>query len=460
MTNKITQALPSLESFDEGTAEVLDHTDALDYSSSEADAYAREATIDGRDLETQADAIEGGLNDIASVESLLEAIESARDVGLEMGSAQFMQIHLHSLQSRYGIDDLNCAVPALESFQDRRARLATSISCESIKETVAKIWAWIKEQFQKFMQMIKDLFRKVTKSLDFVYDDADKLKQEVRRNKFDGGEKIDLGRAARKISLEGKVSADFTSALNTVGELSRVGEETLARIRKDVLDTTRLRWGDLKDSETAHSAFNKEVPVPAGFTLVKEGSPFTFSAAGALNLHSSKRLPGDRFVLVGSFGANNSEEMTPIGGTPMRARAFVQADASVADVDSTVVALSSTEVFTLCQRLQKTVASLKTAREAVEQHMEATRRAIDELANSSEAKFDNSALARKVGTFLYQRTALYGGNLFRTIDNVAFDVCVGYLAYGKRSAAAAEAKRKAENNAVPTPAPRALPASV
>lgn len=430
--------LPSLESFDEGSATALDHTDTVDYTEATANAYAREAAADGRDLDRQIDALEGGYSDVATLESLIEALEDARDVGLESGSAQFLHLHVGPIQQRYGINELETAIPAMECFHDRRARLATSITMESIQETLLKVWAWLKEQFVKFMTAIKDLFRKVTKSLDLIADEADALKQKVRRMKFDGGEKFDLGRAGRQLVVDGEITKDFTSPLNTVGQLSRVAEETLQKIHEDAVAAVRYRWGD---KEVGGPRFTKEVPVPAGFTQAKGAKEFIFSTQDALNVYVSKPLPGDRFVVIGTFGEDNQPSRWDSSRNAMvHGRVGVESIPTAPEADLTVTALSASEVFSLCQRLQKTVASLKTARQVVEDNMEKTRRAIDELAKNGDEKFTSSEMARKVGTFIYRRSALYGGNLFRVIDNVAYDVCRGYLTYAKRSAALAEKK--------------------
>jgi len=123
----------SLESFDDESA-VLGHTDAV------ASAYAEEQVLDGRDRELLEDQLKAAEADHETLANLASAVEGERDVGLEAGSAGFMQLTLASIQKRHGIDEnvqTHAAMPSLECFDGRMARVATSLSLESVRNTQA-----------------------------------------------------------------------------------------------------------------------------------------------------------------------------------------------------------------------------------------------------------------------------------------------------------------------------------
>lgn len=423
--------LPSFESVDEAADLALGHTDEFDYSSSEADQYAHEQNVFGRELDRQQDLVEGGTQDLASLESLANAIDEARELGMEMGSAQFMHIHLNNVQTRYGINEIETAAPSMECFQERRARIATSASLESVKETAQKVWAWIKEQFAKFIEMMKKFYHELTKSLDFIHAEADKVKNTARRLKFEGGAKIDLGRTARKICYEGKLTKDYQTHFQTMLKLTRVSEETFKRIRQEVLDG--IAGGK-------NTNFDREVPIPAGFIVVRQGQGFSFNPDEAVNVHASPLLPGDRHVLVQTFYDENrpstmTSEQNPVS---IQGRVFtVHSDEHKLD-DTTIEALSSQEVFQLCQGVQQTVNGLKKERDAMLNHMEETRRKIDDHFAQLADEAGVGGTLQKMASWHMKRITLYGGPLHRHCEKVAFDVLTGYLSYAKRSIAHAE----------------------
>ena len=427
--------LPSFETVDEAADLALGHTDEINYSSSEADAYAQEQNAIGRDLERQQDLIEGGTQDLASLESLANAIDAAREIGMEMGSAQFMHIQLNDVQKRYGINDLETAAPSMECFAERRARIATSASLESVKETALKVWAWIKEQFQKFVALMKNFYHQITKSLNFIDHEADQLKQKVRRMKFEGGAEISIGRAANKICYEGVVSADFTSRLNQVGALTQVSAETLDEIREEVIKT-------LSEGDTT----GRRIPIPKSFTQVHAAGRFAMGAE-SINAYASPRMPGDIHVVVQTFGRTDQDSTYDFrSGQIVHARVMtLPADEEKKTPASQVPAMSSTEVFSLCQRLQKTVAQLKSSRDAAARHIEKMSTEVGNLGRQMAQERNAPELLQRLASWSVKRSTIYAGPLFRHCEKVAFDVCVGYLAYAKRSVAHAEGKAETPN---------------
>lgn len=415
--------LLGLESFNEGPAVMADHTETV------GSEYEAVETLDGREIDQCIDGITSAETDIASLEALIEAIEDARDVGMEAWSAQFATIHVNSMQKRYSVNDPLLAMPSLECFDGRQARLATTVSLESVGETAAKVWAWIKEMVGKFVDMMRDFYRRVTKNLDYIAEQARVLKNQARKMKFEGGETVDLGRHGRKITVQGKISNDFVSVLNNVGSFTRIGEETFTQIRDMVSKTL----SETKEADRFMPAnIPDSVPIPSSFTKVREANRFAIGA-GALNVYCSPILPGDRFIVIGVFGSDNTSKTYDFRTGGMVYGRVSQQNADV-DRDTTATTLSSTEVFTLCQRLDKTVSSLKTSQDNLTRHLEDTRKEIDNIMRKYQ-KGDGKVAqaARAVGSWYYRNTALYGGNLHRFCDGIAFDICMGYLTLAKKS---------------------------
>ena len=422
----------SLESADEGGfdagAEVMfDHTDAVD-----GYEYAYEQMIDGRAAENCVDAIDGAETDIASLESLISAIDEARDVGMESRSGQFALIQVGDVQKRYGINGLETAMPAMECFQGRQARMAASVSMESVKETLQKVWEWIKEQFYKFIMMIRRFYNHLTKNLNLVIEDSEKLKNVVRRMKFEGGQEIDLGSQGAKITIEGKIPTDFTSVLNRVGSANRIPESAFDKIRQDVEAALTTHK---EEDKFGAASFTQEVPIPADFQLAQDASPFSFGAE-ALKIYSSHLLPGDRFIAVGVFGPNNAPK-----SYDFRAHGYVHGrvitqNVSV-DKDTKTKALNSQDVFTLCQRITKTAAALKTSRGEMDEHFKKTQSTIDSILRKHQSGDGVAAeTQRKIAMWYYRNNAVYAGNLHRHIEGVGYEICVGFLALAKKSVAA------------------------
>lgn len=416
--------IATLESFDEGVEVMLDHTDVIDSVD-----YEYQAMQDGRAADYCVDIMDGAESEIASLESLVHAINEARDVGMEAMSAQFAHSHLRKAQQRYGVTGE--PLPSLESFNGRQARLSTSVSMEAVRDTIRKIWEWLKEQFKKFLVLVERFYQNFTKSLDLIARDADALKNEVRRMKFDGGQSIDLGVAARKICLNGKVSTDFTSPLNRVAALSRIGEDTLQRIEVEtaVVFEHQMEQGNPE-------RFNPEVLVPSGFVAKNLGE-----SAGPLEAktYTSLLLPGDRALAVEVFGETNRTNAA-FSNSGRMARGTVWVYKTAADTaTSEAASLSSSDVFTLCQRISKCVSSLKSARADVEAHIKRVQRKVDDIAKSHhEAEGLVAEKLEQLARWYYRTNAVYGTQLTRLADSIAFDICVGYLTYARRSIAAGQ----------------------
>jgi hypothetical protein len=440
---------PSLESIDDndggfnaGAEVMFDHTDTVaGYD------YDYEQMMDGRKAENCIDAIEGAETEIASLESLLEAINDARDVGMEAYSAQFANIQISDAQRRYDVTGLGTMFPSMECFQGRQARTATSVSMEAIKETIAKIWEWIKKQFLAFIDMIRNFYRHLTKNLDLVVDQANTAKNIARKLKYNGGDSINLGRHGAKITVDGKIPqtlSEITSILNNVGAANRVPEEKFEKIRQDVEKAVTER----QDPEHGKwvSSFTQEVPLPADFSVVNEAN-MNGVFDGAFKVYSSRVLPGDRAILIGVFGADNRASAYNFNSRSM-SHGRVATHRLDVDRNTACYTLSSADTFTLCQRIVKTAASLKTSRDHMETHLRKTKETIDSIMRKYQGDGVTDKWAAKLTSWFYKSNAIYAGNLARHIEGVGYDVCVGFLALAKKSIAVAQEQEAKTGQAV------------
>jgi len=425
---------PSLESLEEeggfnaGDEVMFDHTDSV-----AGYEYEYEAMMDGRDEEHCVEAIDGAETEITSLESLLSAIDEARDVGMEAYSAQFASIQISEAQRRYGVNGIEAAFPSMECFQGRQARLAASVSMESVKETIAKIWAWIQAQFKKFVEMIKKFYHHLTKNLDLVIEEANKVKNIARKRSFDGGRTISLGRHAKKITIQGKIPTDLstiTSVLNNVGQANRIPEATFEKIRKDVEDALVRNKEGIK---ILPASMTGEVPIPADFQLVNSNK-FAGGTAGPKRTYVSRTLPGDRAVVVTVFGEDNASSTFDLSSGQ-----FVRSQVSTfwenIQRETETTALSSQDVFTLCQRIVKAAASLKSSRDDMAAHLKRTESTIDAILRKHQGDDAGPIVEgmNKLASWYYRTNAVYAGSLHRHIEGVGYDVCVGFLELAKKS---------------------------
>lgn len=414
--------IASTEDFHESEVVALDHTDAI---VSAADAHVEAQKID---LETTkvGDAIVGATTDITSLESLIEALQDAREVGMESASAQFMHIQLGTIKQRYGASATETNMPSMESFRGRQSRVAASISLEGVAETIKKIWAWLKERFQEFIKLIKKQIDRMTRSLDYVYNEADKVKQFVRRNAFTGGKKIDLGRAGLKIAMNGKIDQDFISPLNTVGALGRVGDDTLNQISDAVV--ARFQ----KAAEGEMFSLTAQVMIPASFQVIHSAAADSSEVA----FHASPLLPGDRHIMVSSFNEGNDDSARGGNGVLYKSE-IKQVDVNDKTEASTeAISLDYKQVFELCQRIQKTVASLRTSRGHLDDYIKDINNRIDEIAKKETDGSLNQRAVNTVAGFIFKNACVYGPKLQRNIELVSYDILIGYLTYAKKSAVA------------------------
>jgi hypothetical protein len=418
---------------------------AADWINQEATAmtYAREETVDGRQVELCVDDIEGALTEVGSLESLLEAIEESRDVGMEAWSAQFAKIHVSGVMRRYRLDPCDVSLPAMESFYDaRRARLSTSISMESVKETIQKVWKWIKEKMKQILEMLSHFWHRLISSLDYVEKEATELKHLALTTHTTGHREIHLPPTlAAKLASGKKVPGNLQSILTnlqSIEQLNHVPKETLDLIYKRI--TAQFDWYMQSGGKIPYKA---EVLVPQGWVEVVSPAGEERYVEGELRTFVSPTLPGNVTIQISAFGLANQEmsKDNETGKYVSYRPEVVKLD--VGDIDTEVMALGPNEVATLCDTIIHIVRRMKESRRAIDAHMTNVSHDIDRMAerylrgNNTQYHRDYMTVMRNV----YHTCVVYGTKLTRTCESVAFDVLAAHLSFAKRSLEAADGKQ-------------------
>lgn len=426
--NQLKHHFLSMEGFyDENTSEsILDHTDQL---AGLANDYERQETLSGRALETEQDALEGAETDIASLESLIEAICEARDVGLESISAGLLHRQVQEIQQRYGVS-LKRALPSLEDYHGRTARLATTISLEAVGETLSKVWLWIKAKIKQFWEFLKKHYHHLTQNLEALGREVYSVKKTAQRMKFAGGAEIDLGRFARKLEMKGEVPRDFASILQIVGQINQASEEKMAEFQKIYEEAAR---GKLNDKYGA--VFSERLVVPRGFNEQP-----TQDLASGLKGYVSDLLPGNRVIVTGAFQGDRTQYHQ--FGETITIRSSIQHIESKPLVNTQVEAFSSQEVFSLCQRLEKAIVNVRNSRVEIENNIKMTEQAIDKIVRDHSDDKEEGKVKRAYRDLIASiwKHSLYSTQLLRHGESITYDVVVGYLAWARKSIAVNEPK--------------------
>lgn len=449
----LNQLTAGLESFDEGADVAFDHTDVLD------SGLGGENAVMDKALEEVIDVLEGAETDVTSLESLKLAIDEAREIGMEAFSAQFARIQLQGICQRYDAAPVETPFPSMESFHGGQRRLATSVSMEAVNETIQKVMAWVKERLYKVLEMIKHYWARLIRSLDYIESEAKKIRQAASRGTWSGGKDITLPPTVAARLAHGKIVPQqyngLVSELRKIRDLNKVSAQTLDTIRERV--NAQLAYQLRGGQEFAYKA---EAMIPQGWTEVHlGGSGATYSHGGTARTFVSPTLPGNVEIAITVYGeANQALAKNDETGSWYVAKPEIR-KLSSGDVDTTARALSSSEVMGLCEEIRQIVSSLKDARRAVDQHLRNVKGDIDRLINQSfpiigpNGEGSVMALAvREAGKGIYRLGVVYGTQLSRTCEEVAFNSLSAYLSYAKHSVRAYAGQEETGMRALPAPA--------
>ncbi len=178
--------------------------------------------------ETEIDENADAVDELEEIHQGLEAIALSLESSLQQGgltpqSAQFFHIAYESYLNRLG-EEPNA--PALESFGGQTSRIqATTISLESVRETLTKIWEAIKAIVVRVRDAIAEFIKRLFDSSFKLRERAEGLKEAA--SKIQGQPKIaevPLGRLAEKLAVGKKVDVSPT-AIAQLAEVAKAAIE-------------------------------------------------------------------------------------------------------------------------------------------------------------------------------------------------------------------------------------------
>jgi hypothetical protein len=414
---------------------------AADWINEESTAmtYTHSETLDGQ--QRSFEEVESAFTDVATLESLLDAIEEIRDVGLEAQSAQFVRLQLTSTHKRYGIKVLETSMPSMEAFHTQRTRVMTSISMESVSETIEKVLAWIREKMKQILEMFRQFWHRLSRSLDYVEAESIRVKKSAQTTRWSGQKQVSLSpTVAAKLAVGRTVPEDLRTILSSfhlIEELNHVPQETLDTVYKRV--TGQFDWFMQNGGKMPYKA---EILVPKGWTEVVHKQAEGRYEVGEMRTFVSPTLPGNVTIHIKAFGLANQEASKDnetnrhISCRPE----IVRLD--VGSVDTEVRALTSSEVITLCDSILHTVAKMKEARRRIDRHIANVRLDLDQMADrytrgaTQQAQRDYVSIMKNV----YYICVVYGTKLTQACESVAFDALTANLSYAKLSIRAIESE--------------------
>ena len=131
--------------------------------------------------------VEETTNDVEELEEVAEGLESIcvsleaaiADGGLDPVAARFMHHAVGAYTNRLGLESTDVAA-SLESFGGASSRAgATTVSLETIKETLQKVWQAIKNAVMKAIAAVKNFFAKIFGGVKKLKERSAALKKSV-----------------------------------------------------------------------------------------------------------------------------------------------------------------------------------------------------------------------------------------------------------------------------------------
>ena len=175
------------------------------------------------DVQTGVDAV-AELDDVQQgLEALCVAIEATiPEGGLTPQAAGMMRIAYESYSNRLGEES---TIPSMESFGGQTSRLEqTTISLESIRETLTKVWEAIKAILVRVRDAIVSFFKQLVSGAEKLRVRAKAVKEASAKTSGDAKEKeIELGSTAAKIAIGSKVDVSN----GAVSKLVEVAESAI-----------------------------------------------------------------------------------------------------------------------------------------------------------------------------------------------------------------------------------------
>ena len=347
----------SLENHDENAeAAMLGGIDSMEAACLEVEeAYQEVATVE-QDL-TDLEDIEGGLESV--VESLEAALEQG---GLDATSAQFAHHAVGAYTERLGIESADL-LPGLESFGgDSGRQSATTVSLESVGETLKKIWNAIKAAVEKAIKAVTDFFAKIFGGVSKIEGRIDALKKEVaeaKKKELSDKAKIKVG-SANSLQLGGKVDAGALT--KGMSNLVDVNKNVFGNAVKDAEEAYKTQATEItklkdKDDEGAAEAAQKAILDKAN-DVIKA----VLKTQGTI-------LPGDKTFVTEDKTDGEKESSSVSLQTAKNAKAFAGSN----EIDALTVA----QMEGLLKDAEEAIKHLKDSKDTIEKVKKARQDAMD-----------------------------------------------------------------------------------
>lgn len=345
-----------LESQTDAEAAIVGGIDSMEAACLDVEeAYQEVATVE-QDLSDLED-IEAGLESV--VESLEAALEQG---GLDATAAQFAHHAVGAYTERLGLEATDL-LPGLESFGgDSGRQSATTVSLESVGETLKKIWNAIKAAVEKAIKAVTDFFAKIFGGVAKLEQRIDALEKEVndlgnktRKDKA----KVKVG-SANSIQYGGKVDANALSS--GMSNLVATNEETFGNLLDAAADAYKEKADQItklkdKDEDAAAEAAQKAI-LDSQEKVVKSAQKF-----------QGKILPGDK-VLTATVKEDGDDKSFKMGiDSAKGAKAFSGSN----EID----ALTEAQMKGLLADAKKAVKAIKDSKDGIEKVKKARKDAMD-----------------------------------------------------------------------------------
>jgi len=387
---------------------------------------------------------EAAATEIVALESLLATVGEMSEVGMSPMAARLLQASLQPSQERYNAHSEYTTL-SLECFSGRQAGTSTSVSMEGIKETIAKIIAWIKEKFAQFVAWVKRKFAEFQKDLGVLSERVQKLKVATRRRSGRGVSPegtVDLGRHADRIRWDDKVDpADVTANMQRLAQLVNAPEGAYEAVLKNVRSAVAeniLNGDEIDVSSHLH--------IPEGWHKARIQSVGFFDS---IAIYASPEFPGQRLMTMsipagfGGFGAPKVGESTQ---TKKRLTLGVWRDPKVKALETTKVPYLSTEqIQKFCMDADGAINKIKGVMSAYENY---SKRIADTLTEGLKRQDGQKDEIKEASVMDAVNKINAVGNLFLTdlvqsCSGQAYNVIASYCVWAEKSAAAIVAKEKA-----------------
>ena len=170
--------------------------------------------------------IETTAEDVEVIQNVQEVVaKAAEGEGLSPASAELAEVVLESLYGRLGIPKKS--IMSLEAYGDpkQRRQELTRVACESMTDTLVRIWTAIKEAIAKLWQNIKMFVAKIFSSVKMVRNELDRMKAKIEEfskdREFKTGE-LDNSALCKAFSINGKADPSTAQViLDTHIELAK-----------------------------------------------------------------------------------------------------------------------------------------------------------------------------------------------------------------------------------------------